>query len=232
MIVRTEKKKGRFGIFDNDILQDNRLSAKAKYVLIYMLNKPADWQFTEREISENITDGIAGINSAIKELIKFGYVIRRQKREKGQIKGYDYIIYEKAQNSVDVVPDEFNFNILERQLRAEGEKMRFNTNYITTVIDVTRYFIEARSESKYVQTQHPVMTNEQVKKLLCSFYKSESGVFDFSNLIADYGKENAKIFYKNCIDFYLSQNLKGCNYSILHFMSGEIRDICFYKKEL
>ena len=82
-------------VYKYPIDEDNRLSFKAKGILTYLLGKPDDWQVYQTEIEKHASDGKASVDSGIKELIEYGYMDRKQRRDdKGRFKGYDYTVYE------------------------------------------------------------------------------------------------------------------------------------------
>ncbi|WP_406947549.1 helix-turn-helix domain-containing protein, partial [Staphylococcus epidermidis] len=75
---------------------DNKLSAKAKGILLYFLSRPDNWQIYTSEVVKHMNDGQKSINSGIQELIKSKYVHRIQKRtDNGVFNGYEYLVYEK-----------------------------------------------------------------------------------------------------------------------------------------
>lgn len=76
-------------------LNNELLSWKAKGLLSYLLSLPDDWQVYESEITNHSKDGRDSTRSAIKELVKNGYIDRIQKHTvNGKFSGYEYIIYE------------------------------------------------------------------------------------------------------------------------------------------
>lgn len=95
-IYRIRKDKNNpFVMVNKSILDDERISYKAKGILIYLLSKPDDWVIYESEIAKHAPDGIKSVKSGIKELIKYKYIHRFKKRnEKGQFVGYEYHVFE------------------------------------------------------------------------------------------------------------------------------------------
>lgn len=83
----------------NKTLSGNqRLSWKAKGIMLYLLSLPDNWQVYESEITKHATDGLRATRSGIKELIAAGYIHRIQKRtETSQFAGYEYIVHESPQ---------------------------------------------------------------------------------------------------------------------------------------
>ena len=51
------KKKDNFTTVHNNLILDEKLSWKAKGLLIYMLSRPAGWKYKSAEIAKNSTDG-------------------------------------------------------------------------------------------------------------------------------------------------------------------------------
>ncbi len=75
----------------NDVLYDNRLSLRAKGIYAYLFSKPDGWQFHTKAMAKDLRESTGQIYSAIKELITYGYIIRKQINENGVFGG---IIYE------------------------------------------------------------------------------------------------------------------------------------------
>lgn len=74
----------------NDIINDERLSLKAKGLYLFLLSKPDNWTFSARLISTQNNDQKASINSALHELETFGLLVRTPCQG-----GYDYEIFDK-----------------------------------------------------------------------------------------------------------------------------------------
>jgi hypothetical protein len=77
------------------VLNDDRLSWKAKGLHAYMLSMPDDWVFYNEELAKHSTDGLSIIKSSIKELKQYGYLVRKPtKDEKGKILSWETHVYE------------------------------------------------------------------------------------------------------------------------------------------
>ncbi|HEY0090237.1 MAG TPA: hypothetical protein VGB37_15420 [Candidatus Lokiarchaeia archaeon] len=95
MIFKIYRRENPFVQVDKDIINDKNLSWKSKGILVYLLSKPDSWKIYEKEISEHSKDGIRATRSGIKELIKFKYIERIQKKDKqNKFAGYEYNVYE------------------------------------------------------------------------------------------------------------------------------------------
>jgi DnaD/phage-associated family protein len=93
-IFRVNKNKN-YTVISNHALHNPNLSLRAKGLLAYLLSMIDDWKIYVKELVNHHTDGKDSINSAIRELIKHGYIIRELDRnEKGQLVGYIYQVFE------------------------------------------------------------------------------------------------------------------------------------------
>ncbi|GAI65032.1 unnamed protein product [marine sediment metagenome] len=95
-IIRVAKNKDNpYLIMNKTVLEDKRLSLKAKGLCCYLLGKPDDWYISTDEIISNSKNGIKSIWSAIKELVKYGYMYKHQfRKEDGKYHSYNYLIFE------------------------------------------------------------------------------------------------------------------------------------------
>lgn len=91
---RNKKRVNPFVQIDKNILSDKQLSWKAKGILVYLLSKPDDWVTYLTDIENQSTDGRDSVSSGVKELLSAGYLERKQLREKGRFKGWEYSVYE------------------------------------------------------------------------------------------------------------------------------------------
>lgn len=94
MAIIRQKRKERFSIIDNRVIEDKRLSWGARGLLEYMLSKPDDWKFYMSElISHSDKDGRDKTYGYMDELKKYGYVTRKQKRNSnGKFGNQDLIV--------------------------------------------------------------------------------------------------------------------------------------------
>ena len=87
-IVHVEHRSRWTGIA-NTMLEDHRLSFKARGLLAYLLTKPEGWQTQVAQLTHaSDHDGRSAIYSALEELTQYGYATYEQPREAGRfIKG-------------------------------------------------------------------------------------------------------------------------------------------------
>jgi hypothetical protein len=95
----TFQNKGRknFTMLANAMLRNPGMSLKAKGLLGVMLSFPDDWKYYLTHIETQSSDGKDSHRAALKELMDFGYVIRRPLRtEKGRLAGYEYEVSDEG----------------------------------------------------------------------------------------------------------------------------------------
>lgn len=89
-----KEKKNKFTVTSNVVIEDARLSFKARGLFQYMFAQSDNWQFYESElVNHSDRDGLASVRSGLKELEAFGYLKRTlAQNDKGRFKGYDWLI--------------------------------------------------------------------------------------------------------------------------------------------
>lgn len=93
-VFRVERTRD-YTVMSNYHLRDKSLSLKAKGLLSQMLSLPEDWDYTLAGLSFINRESKDAIRSAINELEKGGYIIRRQTTDaSGKFSGNEYIIHE------------------------------------------------------------------------------------------------------------------------------------------
>ncbi len=74
-----------FGTAPNSLLNNKKISLKAKGLYAFMNSKPENWEFSYNGLQSQLLEQKTAIKTAIKELEKFGYLIRKKyKKENGQ----------------------------------------------------------------------------------------------------------------------------------------------------
>lgn len=100
-VFRVEKTRD-YTVMANHHLKNRTLTLKAKGLLSLMLSLPENWDYTLKGLSLISVESIDAIREAVKELERTGYIVRsRERNDKGQLKGAEYIIYEQPH-----LPDE------------------------------------------------------------------------------------------------------------------------------
>lgn len=87
-IVITSRREDPFARVPKSVLDDERLSWKAKGILSYLLGKPTGWKVRVADLVRHSTDGECAVRAALKELRQLGYANLAKEREGGRIVGW------------------------------------------------------------------------------------------------------------------------------------------------
>lgn len=117
-IFRVEKNADNpFVMIDRRVIENPKLSWKAKGLLAYLLSRPDNWVVRFADLAKRAPDGAHTIRAAMKELRKAGHVQVITEREDGRVKQWVYKVYE--------VPLLSDFQQVEKQ---QVEKRALNKN--------------------------------------------------------------------------------------------------------
>lgn len=84
-----------YGIIPNEILNLKEISFKAKGLFAYIQSKPDGWDFSAERISMQTDEGLASVRSGLKELEKYGLLIRRKYHNEQGFFETEYILCEQ-----------------------------------------------------------------------------------------------------------------------------------------
>lgn len=102
MINNFKKEKTPFTQVANEVLNNKKLSFKAKGLYSYLFSKPDGWDFSSVRIKEDGTDGRKGILSGLKELEDAGF-LSRKKLGDGRV---DYLLKYSTQSPQTALRDD------------------------------------------------------------------------------------------------------------------------------
>lgn len=91
-------KRDRYTTLDNALLNDERLSFKARGLLAWLLSKPNDWTVNSEFIATVGPDGRDAIRTGLKELEAAGYIRRTKTRAADGTFVTECVIYECSQD--------------------------------------------------------------------------------------------------------------------------------------
>lgn len=84
-IIRGPQPRENFQILPNATARDRRLSFRARGLLALMLSYPPDWQFNRDWLAAQTDgEGVTAVRTALQELEKHGYLVRRRIRVDGR----------------------------------------------------------------------------------------------------------------------------------------------------
>ena len=113
-IIRAKRPDQKFVIIRNEVLQDERLSFRARGILANILSRPDNWRCSAWDLATEGREGRRAILTALTELEDFGYLKRlKSQDELGHWKTesfvYDTPVDESVDNSVDKPPTGVRF---------------------------------------------------------------------------------------------------------------------------
>lgn len=92
--VRDEVKAKGYSTYSNEIHYNKDLTMNARYLFLFILSLPTDYDVSTSSLVKMLGEGKAKINSALRELKDAGYLVLTQRREGGKLTGNDCEIYE------------------------------------------------------------------------------------------------------------------------------------------
>nr|DAN24986.1 MAG TPA: Dna polymerase B [Caudoviricetes sp.] len=175
---KTINKKENFTSIHNKLINDSRISLKAKGIMLYMLSKPENWKYNPKEIAKNSKDGLDSVYSGIKELIEAGY-ISRTRHSDGTV---DYFVFEDVEEN-DIVdfskkenPNRENPNRENPNRENPDVYKRKNTNKERIIVNTELNKETSKSDiDDFINSQDK---SEEYKKLLFEFLKYRKKIRD------------------------------------------------------
>tara|TARA_R100001440_G_scaffold9072_1_gene17136 strand:- start:1072 stop:1752 length:681 start_codon:yes stop_codon:yes gene_type:complete len=165
--IRVEKDKN-FTTINNEFIFNKNLSLKAKGLLCHLLALPNDWRLYVEEVEKWSTDGKSAIYSAFKELTSNGYMKREQKREKGKIVSWDYIVYEKPLSDIQEVEklDVENQPLLNTNIKLNTNNTKTERDYPFELNLKAWELWKAFRKEQFRTTYKPLGESAAISKLL------------------------------------------------------------------
>jgi predicted transcriptional regulator len=101
--IRRSRSKDNYTRIDNAPIRDEKISWKAKGLLIYLLHLPDNWVIRVADLQTRSKDGRDATQSGIRELIKAGYILREKKPlVHGKFNGYQYTVFDRPEYAANV----------------------------------------------------------------------------------------------------------------------------------
>ena len=189
-VIRINKTQD-YTVMSNHHFRNKDMSLKAKGLLSMMLSLPNGWDYSVRGLSALNKDGEESINSAIKELEKFGYVKREQSHDaSGKFCGYNYTVYESPYREKPFTEKPLTEN-----------RQQLNTKELNTKeLNICSNDLFERLWSKYPKKRGKGQVSDKAKKRICDI-----GEEHMLRAIERYKKENTDIKYmQNGSTFFTS----------------------------
>lgn len=97
--IRVAKNRN-YSVINNTVLQDKRLSWKAKGLAAFLLSKPDDWLIIREVLKEESSDGETAVRTGLEELKRFGYLVRTRMQNERGVFVWENVLYETPRDPV------------------------------------------------------------------------------------------------------------------------------------
>lgn len=201
------KQAAPFTQVTNAILEDDRVSLKAKGLYSFMFSKPDNWTFHTAGLKSQLKEGEAAIVSGLNELIEEGWITRKYKRKDGKFAGYEYYFYNSKQTHIEgshrsvVFRDGKTVNG-----KSAAEKQRdSNTLKSNTIKSKEREdFFSDNEKAINAYIEYAVNSNETIRsepayrrKMIDKFMREDKAtLYAFNEWLPNYHAEQSTKLYK------------------------------------
>jgi hypothetical protein len=105
VIVRGPRPSDHYAQIHNDLLEDERLSYRARGLAAYMLSRPPGWSTDSKTLAAHAREGRDAVRAALRELEQAGYLVRTKwQDDRGRFHNDQYISDQPQQTLPQVAP--------------------------------------------------------------------------------------------------------------------------------
>ena len=134
-----------FGIAPNSLLNNQDISLSAKGMYTFMNSKPENWEFSINGLVSQLKEGKDKIKSTLKELEKYGYLIRKKYNTKEGKWAWEYQLMLADLPSTDlpatVSPSTVNTPYIDKKELSKKDKVKKNKEYTFFEKKLKPYFM-------------------------------------------------------------------------------------------
>lgn len=98
--------RSRSAAIPRSLLDDDRLSYRARGVAAFILGKPDGWRIDARSLARMSTEGRDAVLTALRELQDLGYLVRRRQQVAGGHWTTESVLYETPADALDDVDEQ------------------------------------------------------------------------------------------------------------------------------
>lgn len=196
-IQRTPRPQSNFTILSNDVIRDDRLSFRARGVLISILSRPDNWRTSAESLANESLEGRGAILTALKELEVCGYLERRKHQNELGHWVSESFIYDKPKygKPTSAEPTSENPTVLKELYKKNLEQVEITPSDINASTIVAEYVDEyenhlgekppARSIGRIAKDAKLLLTEGKNPELLIEAAK-DCAVSGHANLSSSY----------------------------------------------
>jgi len=179
-LIIKSKLTEKFTTIPNSVLNDPKLSWKAKGILCKLLSNRSDWAVYKSQLQQFSSDGRDSTTAGFNELIDRGYIVAiRRHNDKGQFMGWDYVVYDEPITETPITDNPSSVN-----------PSLINTNVIKTKeINTNIYNILGKSELQSKICVGLNITTKQLKEYISTDfnqYRNPELLDEYKKLIDQY----------------------------------------------
>lgn len=140
-IIRGSRPSDRFVQMANAAAQDERLSYRARGMLVALLSRPPGWKTSSNQLAKQGKEGRDAVQSALRELEKFGYLERHRTRTAAGVWQYDQFVTDEPDHSPGPENPSLDLtsgNTASSQVRPEPGKPATVFQAVSTKTDVSK----------------------------------------------------------------------------------------------
>jgi len=160
-IVRCAGKTDPFARIDKEMLDDMRLSFKAKGILSYLLGKPEGWKLRVNDLCKRAQDGQRSVRAGLQELRDCGYIKLSQERVSGRIAEW---IWQISDSPIFTVSPDVRFEDVENSHLSKNE---FIKN------DLVRESLKKSEVATFSERSKPLVVEDELNKEIKPEYRRD-----------------------------------------------------------
>lgn len=198
-VFRVEK-SSNYTVISNYHLKEKNMSLKAKGLMTIMLSLPENWDYSIEGLVKLSSDGETAIRSTLKELEEFHYLRRKPIRENGKIIDWQYCIFEKPEDSLDVENPQVENLEVENHVQLNTKQLNTNKQNTNSIFIKNKNTVNSQNQGFLGSINRQQKNNlyQNHLSLIRNFTMDEDirkSLINFLDLQLEIYNEKGKTFY-------------------------------------
>ena len=196
-------KLSNYQVIPRELIFDNTLSDRARFVYCYMASKPTDWDFLMNPMAKEIGYSVETLRKYINELVENGWLIKGEQKNEGVFGAVTYTLNDsKTQNKEEASdgiknsdtekfrhgekPTQYNIDTLHSRDDSKGKEE------IDKSISKKKTAYNANADLSYVDAPYAAIWQEWLdyKKEIKKQYKTQRGAESQYKVLIKYANNN------------------------------------------
>jgi hypothetical protein len=175
-----------------ELIFDNRISDRARFLFVYMASKPYNWSFFMQPMAKELGYSSETLRKYINELINFRWLIkgRQSVNDSGAFGSVEYTLMEKLTDSENIGHPE-----IPTRKKPDTVKNRIGKNHTLIEIDYLKKDITIEEKEISDDFEYPkinfneLKTKTELKKDYRDTITSHAPIINLQNFLIEYKKE-------------------------------------------